>query len=416
MLAASNTTSWTVNDGNVGVEATDADINRKPFSHTRVYNVVAGSQIFYAIAQNYVETSGNGMATIYGNLSVEFVPDGGDGILESEGINQTSLDLANTMVLAQSTINPTVAGRVIVHFDGHCFSDVGDRIILAASNTTSWSPNDGNVPSEAFDTDISSNSFSHTRVYDVVAGSHTFYAVAQNYVELDGNGIASIYGNLTVQFIPSTSSIILESQSFSTSWTDVTTTTDFAQVTINPSSSGKAIVHFDGACASDVGDRIVLAASDALFWQPNDGNVNVEVPNTDQNHNSFSHTRVYPVTSGSHTFYALAQNYVETDGDGNAAISGILTVEFVPDATNGLDEGADLNIEIFPNPTNDKINIIGLSPSSIVNVHSVSGEQLFSKTVMQETVSIDLSKQNSGVYFVQIISQNGTAVKKVVKK
>ena len=53
---------------------------------------------------------------------------------------------------------------------------------------------------EAKDSDVNQNSFSHTRVYNVSAGARTFYAVGHNYVEYDGTGIASVYGNITVLF------------------------------------------------------------------------------------------------------------------------------------------------------------------------------------------------------------------------
>ncbi len=70
----------------------------------------------------------------------------------------------------------------------NCYSTPGDLIVLAASDAPSWSVNDGNVGVEALDTDIRINSFSHTRVYNVTAGAQTFYAVAHNYVESDGDG------------------------------------------------------------------------------------------------------------------------------------------------------------------------------------------------------------------------------------
>ncbi|NSW95224.1 MAG: hypothetical protein HPY62_11010, partial [Bacteroidales bacterium] len=87
-------------------------------------------------------------------------------------------------------------------FDGKCLSSPGDAIILAASNSTSWGMNDGNVYLEAIDSDIDRNSFSHTRVYSIGAGSTTLRAVGQNWVETDGDGIASVYGSLTVVFFP----------------------------------------------------------------------------------------------------------------------------------------------------------------------------------------------------------------------
>jgi len=77
---------------------------------------------------------------------------------------------------------------------------VGDRMILAASNTQDWGVNDGNVSVESVNSDVNHHPFSHTRVYQVAAGNHTFYAVAENYVEQDGTGRTSIYASLTVEF------------------------------------------------------------------------------------------------------------------------------------------------------------------------------------------------------------------------
>ncbi|NSW94707.1 MAG: fibronectin type III domain-containing protein, partial [Bacteroidales bacterium] len=228
--------------------------------------------------------------------------------LHHTGIIQTNVDLNTRKTLGQITINPSVSGKVIVSFDGVCFSSPGDRIVLAASNTTNWVSNDGNVHFEAFDSDLNTNAFSHTRVYDVTPGSHTFYAVGQNYVETDGDGLASIYGSLTVQFIPSTSGSIVGFSGIIRPNVNVTSTTTVGSVTINPSVPGKAIVKFDGVCVSSPGDRIILAASNTSSWYANDGSVSVEVPNSDIDRKSFCHTRVYDVSPGSNTFNAVVQN------------------------------------------------------------------------------------------------------------
>ncbi len=326
VLAASNTTSWGVNDGNVGMEAVNSDVNRKSFSHTRVYNVSAGNKTFYAIAHNYVETDGSGIASIYGSLTAEFIPNG-PTLVGFQGISRTNINLNSSTVVGQVTINPSTSGKVIVRFDGQCYSDVGDRIVLAASNTTSWGVNDGNVGVEAANADVNINPFSHTRVYNVSAGSKTFYAIAHNYVETDGSGIASIYGSLTAEFIPDGPPVGF--QGISRTNINLTNSTIVGQVTINPPAPGLVVVHFDGQCFSDPGDRIVLAASNNTSWSPNDGNVSVEAVNSDVNINSFSHTRVYDVSAGSKTFYAIAHNYVETDGSGIASVYGSLTAKFI---------------------------------------------------------------------------------------
>lgn len=331
VLAASNTTSWGISDGSVGVEAYSTDINGNTFSHTRVYDVTPGSHTYYAVAQNYVETSGDGIASIYGSLTVEYIP-ASNSIVGFSGINRTSVNLNSLTTISSNTINPTVSGKTIVRVDGSCISTPGDAIVLAASNTNSWGVNDGNVYVEAVNSDMNQNSFSHTRVYDVSSGNRTFNAVGQNYVETDGDGIASIYGSLLSYFIPSSGSgLIVGFTGIDRTFVNLNSSTVLGQVTINPSVSGKVLVRFDGECYSSPGDRIVLAASNTTSWGINDGNTAVEAIDTDLLEESFSHTRVYNVTPGSRTFYAIGQNYAETAGDGIASVYGSLTVVFYPD-------------------------------------------------------------------------------------
>jgi hypothetical protein len=118
------------------------------------------------------------------------------------GISLTRINVrGNPVAVGQLTINASTAGKVLAHFNGACIPSNGDRIVLAASNQVDWVVNDGNVS-------VISNkgNFSHTRMYDIAQGSHTFYAVAQNYVDESGSGIASIYGSLSVEFFPGSTS------------------------------------------------------------------------------------------------------------------------------------------------------------------------------------------------------------------
>ncbi len=182
--------------------------------------------------------------SIYGSLTVEFIPSG-DNVVRSIGISESSIDLSTLTVLGEISMNPAEAGKVIVRFDGNCYTTPGDRIVLAASDAPSWSVNDGNVGVEAIDADLNHRPFSHTRVYDVAAGSQNFYAVGQNYVETDGDGIAYIYGTLTVEFIP-TGDKIVGFTGIVESGIDVSNVTPFAEVTIDPPVDGRVIVTFDG--------------------------------------------------------------------------------------------------------------------------------------------------------------------------
>ncbi len=316
-LAASNQADWGVNDGNVSVSDNEGN-----FSHTRMYYIAQGSNTFYAVAQNYVNESGTGIASIYGSLSVEFFPNGNNLFVSHTGISKTRINVrGNPVTVGQLTVNAPSAGKVLVRFDGQCVPSYGDTIVLAASNQADWEVNDGNVS-----VSNSEGSFSHTRMYDIAQGSHTFYAVAENYVDVSGTGIASIYGSLSVEFFPNGNNAFVSHTGISETRINVRgNPVTVGQLTVNAPSAGKILVHFDGFCSPSYGDRIVLAASNQADWEVNDGNVSVS-----NSEGSFSHTRMYDVVQGSNTFYAVAENYVEESGSGITSIYGSLSIKFFP--------------------------------------------------------------------------------------
>jgi hypothetical protein len=169
-----------------------------------MYSIGPGSHDFYAVAENFVEMDGDGIASFYGSLTVEFFPtSAGEAFVQHTGVSQTNVYVRGAPVVMDSlVISPTELGTAVVRYEGLCVSDVGDRIVLAASDERDWESNDGNVAAEAISGDLQFNCFSHTRAYTIAAGSHTFYAVCENFVETAGSGIASNYGSLSVEFFP----------------------------------------------------------------------------------------------------------------------------------------------------------------------------------------------------------------------
>jgi len=413
ILAASNTTSWGSNDGGVGIKAKTSEINKNSFSHTRVYDVDSGTHTFYAIAQNYVDTDGDGIASIYGNLTVEFVPEG-QYIVGFTGISKTHIFVKGPTIFGEVAISPSTPGKVIVHFDGMCYSSVNDKIVLAASDTTTWRINDGSISVEALNNDFRANPFSHTRVYDVDAGTHTFYAIVHNYVKTFGDGYASVYGSLTVEFVPE-EEYIVGFAGISETRIDLIESKVVGEVTISPSTPGKAVVRFDGECISTAGDIITLAASDTTTWRPNDDNVSAEAFSKVINTNSFSHTRVYDVAAGTHKFYAIAQNYVKTDGNGVASIYGSLTVKFFPESTTSLTTEINNGFSIYPNPANNFLNINGLKDDANISVYSISGREVIQYKTNQQSPQLNISSLENGIYLIKIVSDNRYHFMKFVK-
>ncbi|ASB48503.1 T9SS type A sorting domain-containing protein [Alkalitalea saponilacus] len=253
-------------------------------------------------------------------------------ILEQANIQETSLDVNSEQIVAEIHMEFDEPGKVVVRFDGLAISSVGDRILLAASNTGNFGINNGHTSVQVADANSNQNSFSHTMVYDVEEGSQTYYAsVFQSSVQNDGNGVVSVYGSLTVKFIPTTSPVIIEHRNINQTHIDVSETVALAEVSLNTTVAGQVKVRFDGTALSSYGDALLLAANDRIDWGVNNGHVTAHATSESVTRSNFSHTRVFDINEGEHSFYATGtQSIVHNNGDGMASIYGALTVEFTP--------------------------------------------------------------------------------------
>ncbi len=417
VFAASDNADWGVNEGHVSIEVPSTDVNRKSFSHTMSYSVAAGADTFYAVVQaSAVEANGNGIGSVYGHLTVEFFPSAGAASVQCLPVNFSGNLEGASVVVEQAIANFPSSGKAVVRFDGFCISDDGDRIVLAASDVADWGVNDGSVSCEAYNTDENRNPFSHTRVYNVTAGADTFFAVAENYVETDGNGTAYIYGHFTVEFFPDAGNADVEYQTVSQTASLRGAPVTLATISFTAPSAGKVLVNFDGKCTSSDGDRIVLAASNTTNWGINDGATSVEAFDSDVNGNSFSHSRTYTVSAGSNTFYAVGENYVETDGSGSASVYASFTLKFFPDVTSGLSEANNpaSNFFVYPNPVSETALVIfDNSDTYPVTLYDLAGREVaVTQQAKDKVVTLNLSIVPNGIYLLRA----GDSVRKIVKQ
>ncbi len=406
VLAASDNGNWGANDGQVSVETSKPDFGR-PFSHTRVYSVDAGSHTFYAVAQNTVEMDGTGIASIYGTLTVEYFPETSASNVKATGFIFNG-DVTNSTVVQQQTIHVNAAGKILVRFDGFINSAPGDRIVLAASNTTAWSFNDGNVAVEAVNEgDVIENSFSHTRVYTVnAAGDYTYYAVSQVYGETGGNHMISVYGNLLTEFYPTEGPDKILFSGFTLPTIDLNgQSTTITSIDLNAPEAGNVMVVLDGYLTANEGYNIVLAASNNGSWQPNDGNVTLQALDNDQNRYSFSHTRVYNVNAGTTTLYAVGQIFGGS-GSKTADLFGELSVKYFPNSATAVsDISAGKNsFAIYPNPSSDQVHISFKNPvEKQIQLLDANGRVLMDiPNNAREEMNIDLSAFPANVYWIKV--------------
>jgi len=73
------------------------------------------------------------------------------------------------------------------------------------------------------------------------------------------------------------------------------------------------------------------------------------------------------------------------------------------------------SIKIFPNPTNNIINISGENINSIV-VMNIQGQKIneYNNSTKSKNIKIDLSSNSYGVYLLKIITKDGTLLEKVI--
>jgi hypothetical protein len=73
-------------------------------------------------------------------------------------------------------------------------------------------------------------------------------------------------------------------------------------------------------------------------------------------------------------------------------------------------------VSIFPNPTKGKftIELENTSKNSLIVISDLVGKVIFSKTIIDNTLQIDISNQPKGIYLVKIINGNNVTTQKIV--
>jgi hypothetical protein len=84
----------------------------------------------------------------------------------------------------------------------------------------------------------------------------------------------------------------------------------------------------------------------------------------------------------------------------------------------GIDDLSSLNVRIFPNPTNNFVNVDLGNYKDVVNytVLSVEGRIVAKETNINNNFIIDLSSESKGLYFLNILTDSDSKVYKVIKR
>jgi subtilisin family serine protease len=103
---------------------------------------------------------------------------------------------------------------------------------------------------------------------------------------------------------------------------------------------------------------------------------------------------------------------------GSGCINAMLAlneIENYEDIT-GINDNYDVNVNIYPNPVDDRLYIETETEVENIVVYDVYGRlQDYKTTRLQGSVTVDLSRLNAGIYFVKINTGEGNLVSRIIK-
>lgn len=117
--------------------------------------------------------------------------------------------------------------------------------------------------------------------------------------------------------------------------------------------------------------------------------------------------------------YSLAGYFPQTFTNISLTAGAVTTQDVQLVSTTGIKENSNTSVSIYPNPTKDKFQVLGLkSKVEKVEIYNIIGEIIFNLTIQQSNnLTIDLSNQPNGVYLLKMTDEQGSiSYSKIVKE
>lgn len=122
----------------------------------------------------------------------------------------------------------------------------------------------------------------------------------------------------------------------------------------------------------------------------------------------------YTVPSGQGNSFSIRFNSIYAALQ-NPAIGNFLdAVSVCAQSPSSINKVDNIDFSFFPNPSNGRIIIDGISKNGIITIYNSTGETISVINILQSKTEVDLSFLSKGVYFIKLDSENSFAVKKLI--
>ncbi len=115
----------------------------------------------------------------------------------------------------------------------------------------------------------------------------------------------------------------------------------------------------------------------------------------------------------------LNTTYTVAGTDSNGCVDSVSFVQIVSACTGVENILAPNNINVFPNPFSNTITLVLTEKSfSHLEIYNVTSELVYNSELLnEETITVDLSQHNPGIYFIRLHNKDGQVVnKKIIKQ
>ncbi|MCP4120783.1 MAG: T9SS type A sorting domain-containing protein, partial [Bacteroidetes bacterium] len=189
------------------------------------------------------------------------------------------------------------------------------------------------------------------------------------------------------------------------------------EIEINSTNGGIAIAQFNGMANIQPGDRIIFDVVNGHSIPGGTSNICLESYDEDRSYRSFSHTRLFDLSPGTHSIAVLARNIDEMDGSGYISTYGTFTLVYEGSDLVSASETEQQNpdISLYPNPVGNLLTInlnhipIG---SHILQLTDINGRILYERHIDGEMLmQLDVSSFASGMYFMSVKSEAFEGIK-----
>lgn len=120
--------------------------------------------------------------------------------------------------------------------------------------------------------------------------------------------------------------------------------------------------------------------------------------------------KITPVVNKSGTVYVI----LEVSEENGTAIEQQVFKIVVEKHVSGLKTGTVDEVDIFPNPANDFINIYSTEQFLSISIFDINGKMILNEDKFEAKKPLDISQITSGIYFLKASGNNVNVAKKII--